>query len=463
MFCKNCGKKIEDDSLFCPHCGTAVKSGNAGTDSQNETLYDQVIEYDAPEETVVLSESNKPRFHKIQGPEGHESPNYRGHHSSSQVNYNTQGNYNTQSHHQEGYTAVNPQQNSGYSAQNSYGASNNAGAQNSYGASNNAGAQNSYGASNNADAQNSYGASNSAGVQNSYGTANNAGGQSSYGWQGNSNQQNDHTQGAYNVQGNYNAQGNNTQGNYASQGAYNTQGTYASQGTYNNAQGSFTPQGGYNAQGNNYNTQGSYNVQGAYSQGAAVQMPQKPKKKMGKGAIIGICIGSVAVVAAIIAVCLFFFFRSPGNSSYEQPLQAFTAAVNKGDLGAILDTVPLEAAIEEGTYSDYMMGMDYGDIIDMFESQFQEAFLTQIEDEYGADFHLECRIYGEETLSPSEIAELNSDYASYFGTPSDFIEEAVLVECDMVISAGDELESEDADINVVKVNGRWYIDLLSMY
>ena len=64
MFCKNCGKTIEDDSLFCPHCGTAVKSGNAGTDSQNETLYDQVIEYDAPEETVVLSESNKPSFIK---------------------------------------------------------------------------------------------------------------------------------------------------------------------------------------------------------------------------------------------------------------------------------------------------------------------------------------------------------------------------------------------------------------
>ena len=137
---------------------------------------------------------------------------------------------------------------------------------------------------------------------------------------------------------------------------------------------------------------------------------------MGKGAIIGICIGGVAVVAAIIAVCLFFFFRGAGGSNYEQPLKDFTAAVNKRDVGAILDTVSLEAAIEEGTYSDYMMGMDYGDIIDMFESQFQEAFLTQIEEEYGSDFYLECRIYGAESLSSSEIAELNSDYASYFGT-----------------------------------------------
>ena len=42
------------------------------------------------------------------------------------------------------------------------------------------------------------------------------------------------------------------------------------------------------------------------------------RKKLGKGAIIGICIGSVAVVAAIIAVCLFFFFRGAGGSNYEQ-------------------------------------------------------------------------------------------------------------------------------------------------
>ena len=33
-------------------------------------------------------------------------------------------------------------------------------------------------------------------------------------------------------------------------------------------------------------------------------------------------------------------------------MKDFTAAVNKRDVGAILDTVSLEAAIEEGTYSD---------------------------------------------------------------------------------------------------------------
>ena len=442
MFCKNCGKQIEEDSLFCPYCGTAVKSGNTGTDSQNDSLYDQVIEYDAPEETVVLSESNKPRFHKIQGPEGHEGPNYHGHHSSQQSHYNAQENYPS------GYTAADSQQNSGYhSSQSGYGAANSAGAQNGYGAANGAGAQNGYGAANGAGAQNGYGAANGAGAQNSYGAANSAGAQNGYGAANGAGVQNGYgaanrsgAQNGYGWQGNYSQQANYGQQNYNTQGAYH-QGNYASQGTYT--------------------AQGNYTAQGVYNQGAG-QTYQKPKKKLGKGAIIGICIGSVAVVAAIIAVCLFFFFRGAGGGSYEQPLKNFAAAVNKGDLKAMMDTVPLEAALEEGTYSDFMMGMDYDDMINVFQSQFQTVFLDGIKDEYGSDFSLECRIYGGETLSPSEIAELNSDYASYFGTPSDFIEDAVLVDCDMIITSGDGTDIEDADINVVKVNGRWYIDILSM-
>ena len=31
MFCKNCGKKIADDSKFCPECGTPCESNNAAS------------------------------------------------------------------------------------------------------------------------------------------------------------------------------------------------------------------------------------------------------------------------------------------------------------------------------------------------------------------------------------------------------------------------------------------------
>lgn len=30
MFCKNCGKEIDDKAAICPHCGVQVKSLNGG-------------------------------------------------------------------------------------------------------------------------------------------------------------------------------------------------------------------------------------------------------------------------------------------------------------------------------------------------------------------------------------------------------------------------------------------------
>ena len=41
MFCKKCGKEIDDDSEFCVHCGatvsvTVLKDGNGGEDSDGD-------------------------------------------------------------------------------------------------------------------------------------------------------------------------------------------------------------------------------------------------------------------------------------------------------------------------------------------------------------------------------------------------------------------------------------------
>ena len=35
MFCKNCGMKIEGDSMFCPSCGALVQTTTIGNDTEN--------------------------------------------------------------------------------------------------------------------------------------------------------------------------------------------------------------------------------------------------------------------------------------------------------------------------------------------------------------------------------------------------------------------------------------------
>ncbi len=37
MFCKNCGKEIDGNAVFCPHCGVAVRDLNQVTPQTTET------------------------------------------------------------------------------------------------------------------------------------------------------------------------------------------------------------------------------------------------------------------------------------------------------------------------------------------------------------------------------------------------------------------------------------------
>ena len=44
MFCKNCGKQIDDDSSFCPNCGLATgKSSNTNTQTTQYTQNEPVV------------------------------------------------------------------------------------------------------------------------------------------------------------------------------------------------------------------------------------------------------------------------------------------------------------------------------------------------------------------------------------------------------------------------------------
>ncbi len=382
MFCKNCGKSINDTSQFCPYCGTKVKSAipeesvpDGPVNREDQDNYEQVLDYDDVEATQILSESRdmtgtKNRYsHRQDGP----------HYSSSQ---NTaQG---TAAYGQGGYAAGSQPgyENAGAQAgsdQNSYG---NAGAQIGYG-------QNSYG---NTGAQVGYG-------QNSYG---NTGAQAGY--------------------------GQNSYGNTGAQAGYG--------------------QGGYAAGGQ---------APGRTASGAG---NLKPKKKLGKGAIIGICVGGgVALIAIIVVVCVLLLGR---RSTYETPLATLVDAVNDGDVMEILDVVPLKPIIDGGELSDYLMGMDYDDLVSLYEGQLEDAMIDEFRDEFGWDFEVDYKINYTYEYSAGELSELNSDYSYSFGTGDDFIEEAMDLDVDLMIKGSGEYETENEIITVIKVDGKWYLDMFSL-
>ena len=396
MFCKNCGKSINDTSQFCPYCGTKVKSAipeesvpDGPVNREDQDNYEQVLDYDDVEATQILSESRdmtgtKNRYsHRQDGP----------HYSASQ---NTaQG---TAAYGQGGYAAGSQPgyENAGAQAgsdQNSYG---NAGAQIGYG-------QNSYG---NTGAQAGYG-------QNGYG---NAGAQAGY--------------------------GQNSYGNTGAQAGYGQ-----------NGYGSAGAQPGYG--------QGSYAAGGqAPGRTASGAGNLKPKKKLGKGAIIGICVGGgVALIAIIVVVCVLLLGR---RSTYETPLATLVDAVNDGDVMEILDVVPLKPIIDGGELSDYLMGMDYDDLVSLYEGQLEDAMIDEFRDEFGWDFEVDYKINYTYEYSAGELSELNSDYSYSFGTGDDFIEEAMDLDVDLMIKGSGEYETENEIITVIKVDGKWYLDMFSL-
>ena len=63
MFCKKCGKKIADDSVFCQYCGTAQDVMNKDTSVDEPTITTDGIKIDTPSKTKFsiskLSEKQK--------------------------------------------------------------------------------------------------------------------------------------------------------------------------------------------------------------------------------------------------------------------------------------------------------------------------------------------------------------------------------------------------------------------
>ena len=480
MFCKNCGKSINDTSQFCPYCGTKVKSAipeesvpDGPVNREDQDNYEQVLDYDDVEATQILSESRdmtgtKNRYsHRQDGPHYSASQNTAqgtaaygqgGYASGSQPGYenagaqagsdqNSYGNAGAQiGYGQNSYGNTGAQ--AGY-GQNSYG---NTGAQAGYG-------QNSYG---NTGAQAGYG-------QNSYG---NAGAQAGYGQNsyGNTGAQAGYGQNGYGNAGAQAGYGQNGYGNAGAQAGYgqNSYGNAGAQAGYGqNSYGNTGAQAGYGQNG-----YGSAGAQPGYGQGgyaAGGQAPGrtasgagnlKPKKKLGKGAIIGICVGGgVALIAIIVVVCVLLLGR---RSTYETPLATLVDAVNDGDVMEILDVVPLKPIIDGGELSDYLMGMDYDDLVSLYEGQLEDAMIDEFRDEFGWDFEVDYKINYTYEYSAGELSELNSDYSYSFGTGDDFIEEAMDLDVDLMIKGSGEYETDNETITVIKVDGKWYLDMFSL-
>lgn len=212
-------------------------------------------------------------------------------------------------------------------------------------------------------------------------------------------------------------------------------------------------QGGYNS---GYQQQ----TYGGYSQGG------KPPKKSSARPIIFIIVGVVILAAIIVGIVLGVRSCSSEDggglslggkkSSYTDPVDSLMKGIEKQDGDLILKAFSdgtIEILEEESGYSK-------SEIADEFEEMFDLSMGMELKD--GA-IQVKYEIDDETDLSKSDIEEIQEEFDSE--GVDEKIQDGKALEITMIISMEDIVDDtyeESMELQVIKIDGKWYIDPTSM-
>lgn len=165
------------------------------------------------------------------------------------------------------------------------------------------------------------------------------------------------------------------------------------------------------------------------------QPQEQPKKKLGKGALIGIIAGGLVLVVILLAV--FGAFGSPGHGyvSQEKLIEAYFDAAEHRDFDRIAGML---APNEVEYISDYYNYSGSKEVCEFIDSWCPDQYSLKVDDWY---------IYDVDEYGDYDIEDVEDDLEI---DVSEYVDVWVVV----TFKNGDEY---DYDFDLVKVNGKWYI------
>ena len=180
-----------------------------------------------------------------------------------------------------------------------------------------------------------------------------------------------------------------------------------------------------------------------------------PRKKLSKKTLIGICAGAAAAV--VLAVVLILVFSLGGSNSPEGVVQKYIKASQNRNLEDMISACYPDDLLEKQLKKH-----------DMTRSEYKRA-LKEAQEEYDdysdeEDLKYSWKIIDSETLDKDDLKTLNERYRDEFDTSKRYISEAreLTIEIKYTDEDGEEYEHE-AELTVVKIDGKWYISLLNVY
>ncbi|MBC5688771.1 zinc ribbon domain-containing protein [Mediterraneibacter sp. NSJ-55] len=185
-----------------------------------------------------------------------------------------------------------------------------------------------------------------------------------------------------------------------------------------------------------------------YQGGASPVQPQKKPPYLAIG-LIAIVVVVVIVLAAVLGKTVF-------GKGYEKPIKNLIKGVEEQD-GEIILSAFSENTIEA---MEDQSGYDKKDLEDMMEEEFEYMFSG--EDWEDADLEFKYEIEDSKKLDKDDIKDIEDELKDYWDIREDISAARELDVTMTVYVDGDEEDDNDATIEVIKVDGKWYINPISL-
>lgn len=161
-----------------------------------------------------------------------------------------------------------------------------------------------------------------------------------------------------------------------------------------------------------------------------------------------LAIGAIVIVVLIVILLVKgIFFRS----TYETPVKNMVKAMEDRDAQAVLELLPpklLEEAKEK-------LGMDTDELADYAESYVSDEFEEGI-----GDIKVSYKITNAIDMTEEEIEETEQYFQGYLGD----IKEGKKLDISLKVKVeGEEEEETEMEFEVIKVDGKWYINPRNLF
>lgn len=168
------------------------------------------------------------------------------------------------------------------------------------------------------------------------------------------------------------------------------------------------------------------------------------------------CLGIAAAVVVVLVLLLAFVFG--GNGNLTKPIDTLLDVSFKGKVEKIKDLAPEE-------YWEYLedeYDVDIDDMIDDAEDSFDDM-MDYYEEEYGDNVRVSYKVEDKKKLSDKKVEGIAEALADEYDLDEDKFGDAYELDVEMTIKGDDDDDDNDAEITVIKYDGKWYAISWSKY